>query len=152
MDKVKTPTLIFFGTVDRQVPTEQGWTHYRALYTYGKAPVKFILFPGEAHGPRKLTHQMRKVDEELAWFDKYFFKTAPANNEALKSGSPLEAALRANEIGRGSGVYGASVQSKGKPVLIPEVVKRNRNDVGHFEVTRAQYAAFDKAYKAPPGT
>jgi len=37
--------------------------------------VKFVIFPGEPHGPRKLTHQLRKLDEEIAWFDKYFFKT-----------------------------------------------------------------------------
>ena len=49
MDRVKTPTLIFFGTIDRQTPTEQGWSHYRALYSIGKAPVKLVLFPGEAH-------------------------------------------------------------------------------------------------------
>jgi formylglycine-generating enzyme required for sulfatase activity len=44
------------------------------------------------------------------------------------------------------------VQSKGKAVLIPEVVKRNGTEVGRFEVTRAQYATFDKNYKMPPGT
>jgi dipeptidyl aminopeptidase/acylaminoacyl peptidase len=152
MDKVQAPVLIFHGTADNNVPTAQSWSFFRVLQYYDKVPVKLVLFPGEPHGPRKLTHQMRKVDEELAWFDKYFFKTAPVNNEALKSGSPLDAALRAKDIGRVSRVYGASVQSKGKPVLIPEVVKRNGNDVGRFEVTRAQYAAFDKAYKAPPGT
>ena len=70
MDKVLTPTIIFFGTIDRQVPTEQGWQHYRALDHLGKTDVKFILFPGEAHGPRKMGHQRRKVEEELAWFDK----------------------------------------------------------------------------------
>ena len=98
MDRVKTPTLIFFGTIDRQVPTEQGWTHYRALYAIGKAPVKFILFPGEAHGPRKLTHQLRKMNEEAAWFDLYLFKTNPPENEALKKGSPLEVALKRRTV------------------------------------------------------
>ena len=71
MDKVRTPTIIFFGTEDKQVPTEQGWQHYRALQQLGNTDVRFILFPGEAHGPRKFVHQRRKVEEELAWFDKY---------------------------------------------------------------------------------
>jgi len=37
-----------------------------------------------------MTHQMRKVEEEVAWFDKYFFKATPAASEAVKKGSPLE--------------------------------------------------------------
>ena len=53
MDKVRTPTLIFFGGADRNVPTEEGWTHYRTLYTIGKVPVRFMLFPGRAARPAK---------------------------------------------------------------------------------------------------
>jgi formylglycine-generating enzyme required for sulfatase activity len=41
---------------------------------------------------------------------------------------------------------------KGKSVLIPEVVKRGDVEVGRFEITRAQFAAFDHAYKVDPGT
>jgi dipeptidyl aminopeptidase/acylaminoacyl peptidase len=158
MDQVKTPTLIFFGTIDRQVPTEQGWTHYRALYTAGKAPVKFILFPGEAHGPRKLTHQLRKMNEELAWFDQYLFKINPPENEALKKGSPLDAALARRSIHKDGALYGATFEqpASGETVatttVIPETVKRGPILVGRFEVTRAQYAAFDKDYKVAPGT
>ncbi len=51
--KIKTPTIIFFGTEDKNVPTEQGWQLFRALKRIGKAPVRFILFPGEPHGLRK---------------------------------------------------------------------------------------------------
>lgn len=152
MDKVRAPVLIFHGTADTNVPPAQSWSYFRVLQYYGKVPVKFVVFPGEPHGPRKLTHQMRKVDEEVAWFDKYFFKTARASNEALKTGSPLDAALHAKGVVRTGGVYGASVQSKGKPVLVPEVVRRNGIEVGRFEVTRTQYAAFDRSYKVPAGT
>ncbi|MCK7483840.1 MAG: prolyl oligopeptidase family serine peptidase [Candidatus Moduliflexus flocculans] len=84
MDKVRAPTIIFFGTEDRNVPTSQGWTHYRALYHLDKVPVKFLLFPGEPHGLQEYTHQLRKLEEEMAWFDRWFFKTAKAENEALK--------------------------------------------------------------------
>jgi len=160
MDRVKTPTLIFFGTIDRQVPTEQGWTHYRALYTIGKAPVKFILFPGEAHGPRKLSHQLRKLNEEDAWLDQYLFKTNPPENEALKKGSPLDVALRRRTIQKSGALYGVAFHSAATgtsdnpppDVLIPETVKRGAIEIGRFEITRAQYAAFDKDYKVEPGT
>jgi dipeptidyl aminopeptidase/acylaminoacyl peptidase len=158
MDKVRTPTLIFFGTIDRQVPTEEGWTHYRALYTIGKAPVKFILFPGEAHGPRKLMHQLRKMNEEAAWFDAYLFKTKPPENEALKKGSPLDVALKRATVQKSGASYGvafhpAATQENPAPdVLIPETVKRGAIEIGRFEMTRAQFAAFDKDYKFDAGT
>ena len=159
LDRVKTPTLIFFGTIDRQVPTEQGWTHYRALYTLGKAPVKFILFPGEAHGPRKISHQLRKINEEDAWFDQYLFKINPPENEALKKGSPLDAALRRRSVQKSGALYGVAVHASGATaenplpdILIPETVKRGGIELGRFEVTRTQYAAFDKDYKFDPGT
>jgi dipeptidyl aminopeptidase/acylaminoacyl peptidase len=152
MDKVQAPVLIFHGTADNQVPPSQSWSYFRVLQYYGKVPVKFVVFPGEPHGPRKLTHQMRKVDEEMAWFDEYFFKTTPPENEALKAGSPLDIALRTKTIARSGAAYGVAFTQKGKSILIPEVVKRGDLEIGRFEVTRGQFAAFDKNYKFDPGT
>ena len=152
MDRIKAPVLIFHGSADTNVPPAQSWSYFRALQYYGKVPVKFVIFPGEPHGPRKLTHQMRKVEEEMAWFDKYFFKTTPGENEALKAGSPLDIALKTKNIARSGGAYGTSFAGKGKPVLIPEVVKRGGLEIGRYEVTRAQFGAFDKNYKVEGGT
>ncbi|MGB6264798.1 MAG: prolyl oligopeptidase family serine peptidase [Candidatus Acidiferrales bacterium] len=165
MDRVKTPTLIFFGTNDRQVPTEEGWTHYRALYVAGKAPVKFILFPGETHHFDKLTHQLRKLDEETAWFDKYLFKTAAPENEAFKTGSPLDLAVQRASFRKVGALYGIEVmrvqvlngQDAAKPaaqktLLIPETVKHGALQIGRFEVTRAQFASFDPSYRFADGT
>ncbi len=42
--------------------------------------------------------------------------------------------------------------NKGKSILIPEVVKRGDVEVGRFEVTRAQFEAFDKKFRSEPGT
>ncbi len=117
MDKVVTPTIIFFGTEDKQVPTEQGWQHFRALQHHGKTDVRFILFPGEAHGPRKYVHQRRKVEEEMAWFDKYLFGTAGDRNEALKPDSPLSAALERARLG-----------------AVPATVARGEIEIGRFEI------------------
>ena len=158
MDRVKTPTLIFFGTIDRQVPTDQGWSHYRALYSIGKAPVKLVLFPGEAHSPNKLTHQLRKLNEETAWFDKYLFKINPPENEALKKGSPLDVALKRRSVQKAGALYGMPLRPPSIPenpvpdVLLPETVKRGDIEIGRFEITRAQFAAFDKDYKFDIGT
>ncbi|MCU0246813.1 MAG: prolyl oligopeptidase family serine peptidase [Bryobacter sp.] len=135
MKNVVTPTIIFFGDQDKQVPTEQGWQHYRALQHLGKTDVKFILFPGEAHGPRKYVHQRRKVEEELAWFDKYLFKTLPDAQEALKPESPLSALLKTRKE-----------QSE------PEMAVRGELEIARFEVTRAQFRQFDPTYSVVPGT
>jgi hypothetical protein len=151
MDKVQAPVLIFHGTADRNVPPAQSWSYFRALQHFDKT-VKYVVFPGEPHGPRKLTHQVRKVEEEAAWFDKYFFKTAKPEDEALKEGSPLAAALRTKGLARSGSNYGTAFPVKGKTVLIPEVVKRGDLEIGRFEVTRAQFAEFDKSYKVDAGT
>ena len=159
MDKLKAPTIIFFGTEDRNVPTSQGWTHYRALYHLDKVPVKFLLFPGEPHGLRTYAHQLRKVEEEMAWFDRYFFKTEKADNEALKKDSPLAWALKRNKAAQSRGRLGvgwkpAAGEAAGAAqpeTLIPETVKRGSLEVGRFEVTRAQYAAFDPAFPVEAG-
>lgn len=149
MDKVKAPTIIFFGTEDRNVPTSQGWTHYRALYHLDQVPVKFLLFPGEPHSLQEYAHQQRKLDEDMAWFDRWFFKTEKAANEALKPDSPLGQAVRRTAIARVGGRYG--VEAGPARTLVPEAVKRGDLDVARFEVTRAQYAAFDPKRPPAPG-
>jgi hypothetical protein len=140
-------TLIFFGTEDRTVPAHEGWMHYRALQQLGKTDVRFLLFPGEKHLPQKLVHQRRKLEEELAWFDKYLFATAKPEDEAVKAGSPLARLLKLKAAVRDGGRYG--VTEKGR--LIPETVPFEGLEVGRFEVTQAQYAEFDRAYKVEPG-
>ncbi|MEW6131337.1 MAG: prolyl oligopeptidase family serine peptidase [Acidobacteriota bacterium] len=147
MDKVRTPTIIFFGTEDKQVPTQQGWMHYRALQQLGNTDVRFILFPGEAHSPQKLAHQRRKVEEELLWFDKYLFKILKPENEALKPDSPLAVALKMKSARADGARYGLMMKS----LLVPETVKHADLEVGRFEITRAQFAQFDKTYTIEPG-
>ena len=157
MDRVTTPTIIYFGAIDTNVPTEQGWLHFRALQQIGKTDVKFVLFPGEPHGLRKLSHQRRKLEEDVAWIDKYLFKTAKDTNEALKDGSPLAVALKDRTVKKSGEHYGemfsvsAAKSKAARSILIPEVVSRGALEIGRFEVTRAQFAAFDKAYAVDPG-
>ena len=49
---------------------------------------------------------MRKVEEEVAWFDKYFFKAAPPENEAVKKDSPLFEANRRRSVQTWANRYG----------------------------------------------
>jgi dipeptidyl aminopeptidase/acylaminoacyl peptidase len=147
LDRVRTPTLIFFGTEDKNVPTQQGWMHYRALQQLGHTDVRFILFPGEGHGPRKLFHQRRKLEEELAWFDKYLFNATSKEDEALKPDSPLARLLKQQTWKRDGRRYGLVY----KGALIPETVRHDGREIGRFEVTAAQFAEFDRSYPIEPG-
>ena len=55
----------------------------------GKTPVRFLWFPGQPHGLGKITHQLRKMKEELAWIDTYLFNKPASENKAFKEDSPL---------------------------------------------------------------
>ena len=151
MEEVRAPTLIQFGAEDRTVPTEQGWQHYRALQQIGKAPVRFILYPDERHGLARLSHQRRKVEEDLAWFDTYLFgETSMQERVAdrrLPDDAPLARLGRMQEIARAEGYYGERIGG----VLAPEVVTFGDTlRVGRFEVTRAQWQYFQSDYDVAP--
>ncbi|XLS28067.1 prolyl oligopeptidase family serine peptidase [Flavobacteriaceae bacterium M23B6Z8] len=142
LDKVKTPTIIFHGSEDRAVPRDQGWEYYRALQQINKAPVRFLWFPGQPHGLQKISHQLRKMKEEIAWIDTYLFEKTPKENEAFKEESPLAALLKKQKAQQVNGLYGILTND----TLIPETVAVAKDSIaiGKFEVTNAQYQAFDK--------
>lgn len=148
LDRVRTPTIIYFGTEDRNVPTDQGWSHFRALQQLGHTDVRFILFPGAAHGLVKPAHQRRKMEEDLRWFRRHLFGTYEPTVAAFDSTSPLGIALRRRTFAQHDGRYGERVQG----VLVPETVEHRGHRIGRFEVTRAQFAQFAPEYPVPPGT
>lgn len=148
MEKVRTPTIIFHGSKDRKVPRDQGWEYYRALQQIDKAPVRFLWFPNQQHSLRKITHQKRKMMEEIRWFDTYLFGTYQPSNEAFKKESPIAALLKKVNVEKtANGFYGV-IQND---ILIPETVsiKEDSISIGRFEVTNAQFAAFDDNYNYP---
>jgi dipeptidyl aminopeptidase/acylaminoacyl peptidase len=147
LDKVRTPTLIFHGTEDRVVGTQQSWVQYRGLQQLGKTDVRFVLFPGEKHSLKKLAHQRRKLEEQLAWFDRHLFGKAKEEDDSLKADSPLAWALKQKAAKRDGSRFG--IKQKGH--LIPETVKYGAMRVGRFEVTRAQFAQFDKKHPVEHG-
>jgi hypothetical protein len=146
--KVRTPTLLLHGTEDRQVPSLHGWMQFRALQQLGKE-VRLIHFPGEKHGLTKLALQRRKVEEELAWFDRHLFRTFKEVHASYRDDSPLAQALAFRIVARDGRLFGARTRDG---LLFPEVVDHKGILLGRFEVTRAQYAAFDKGYPFEPGT
>ncbi|MGD8415032.1 MAG: prolyl oligopeptidase family serine peptidase, partial [Candidatus Latescibacterota bacterium] len=148
MQELKTPTLIMFGEKDTSVPTSQGWEHFRAMQQIGAAPVRFLLFPGAGHGLRKPSHQKRKMEEELAWFDRYLFDTYEQPNEAFDENSPLAWALERSRVKSVGYLIGEEFQAS----IIPEIVEFEGIRVSRFEITRAQFSAFDPNYSFPAGT
>lgn len=146
LERVTTPTIVFTGTEDRNVPPHQSWSLFRALQQIGKTEVRLVLFPGEPHGLGAIPHQRRKVEEELAWLDRHLFGTWVAPNPALKPGSLLQALVQRSRAARDGAAFGRRVQD----TLVPETVVHRGIEVSRFEVTRAQFAAFDPTVVVPP--
>ena len=153
MPKIQTPTLIHHGTEDRAVPYEQGWEYYRALQQIGKAPVRFLSYPGEPHGLGELSHQRRKMEEDLKWIDTYLFGETSMDERVadrlMADDAPLSLLETTDAPARVDGTYGTRVRD----TLAPETVTLSDTlTIGRFEVTRAQYGAFDEDYDVPAGT
>lgn len=146
-DRIRTPLIIFHGDADTSVPIHHGWMQFRALQQRTRTPVRFVTFPGEDHGLKKLSHMKRKVDEELAWFDRYLYGTAKAPEPWLKEGSPLAALAARTKAKSDKGRFGVLVNAR----LVPEVAQFKGLKVGRFEVTRAQFAQFDASYAVSAG-
>ena len=150
IEKIKTPTIIFHGSEDRAVPRDQGWEYYRGLQQAGNTPVRFLWFPGQPHGLGKITHQLRKMKEELKWIDTYLFEKESKENKAFKKGSPLDKLLKIEKAKvTANGNFG--VEHEG--TLIPEVlsIKKDSTSISKFEVTNAQFKAFDSNFSFDAG-
>ncbi len=153
MEHVKAPTIIFFGSEDRAVPRDQGWEHYRALQQIGQAPVRFLWFPDQPHGLQKLTHQRRKLEEEITWFDRWLFGTYEEPNRAFKDDSPLAELMKRDSLASDNGYFGV----RNSENLIPEVVTIGKGTelpetaaIGRFQITNMQYQAFDSSHAFHP--
>ncbi len=147
LTKVRTPTIVYTGTEDRNVPPHESWSLFRALQQIGKVPVRLVLFPGEPHGLRNIAHQRRKLTEDLTWFDRYLFGRPDTADPSVKKGSLLAALLERSAAKRAGAAWGEEESG----VLVPETVTFGGLAVGRFEVTRAQFAAFDPAAVVRPG-
>jgi dipeptidyl aminopeptidase/acylaminoacyl peptidase len=67
---VKTPTLVIVGERDAECPAAQSYEFWHALKTLG-VPTKLVVYPGEGHMFIKPKHQTDRLEQTVAWFDKY---------------------------------------------------------------------------------
>ena len=141
LDKVRTPTLIFFGTEDRVVPAAAGLGAVPRPATAGQGRGALRAVPRREARLKKLAHRRRKLEEELAWFDRHLFGTVEGGRTRLvKEDSPLAWALKRRRRRREAGRYGVAGEGRAGP---GDGDATAGCDVGRFEVTRAQFAAFD---------
>lgn len=65
--KVKTPTLIIHGEIDRDVPVEQAYLFHRALTELG-VETELVVYPREPHGFSERAHILDSTRRTVAWF------------------------------------------------------------------------------------
>ena len=70
---VKTPTLVIAGERDAECPASQSYEFWHALKTLG-VPTQLIVYQGEGHLFLDPKHQADRMDQTVAWFDKYLSK------------------------------------------------------------------------------
>ncbi|MFP3939071.1 MAG: prolyl oligopeptidase family serine peptidase [Thermoanaerobaculia bacterium] len=140
LTEVTTPTIVYTGTEDTNVPPHQSWNLFRALQQIGRTDVRLVIFPGERHGLQEIPHQRRKIEEDLAWLDRHLFGVEEPRPEAVRPGTLLAGLLQRAQAARGPG---GALGAQADGLLVPETVSFAGLEVGRFEVTRAQYAAFD---------
>jgi hypothetical protein len=117
------------------------------LQQVGKTPVRFLWYPDQPHGLGKLSHQKRKIAEELRWFDTYFLGKPDTSNEARKKDSPLMALQAQVKSPRQDGLFGYMSQK----TLLPEmaVIHPDSIALSRYEITHAQYQQFRPTHRYP---
>jgi dipeptidyl aminopeptidase/acylaminoacyl peptidase len=82
VDRVTTPLMIQVGERDERVPAEQSIQFYEAVSGIGKAPAKLVIYPGEGHGLREVTHIRDMMLRNVEWFSHWI----PTNRTAADGG------------------------------------------------------------------
>src|SRR5213596_1529441 len=67
---VKTATLVIVGERDAECPASQSYEFWHALKTL-RVPTQLIIYPGEGHLFIDPKNQADRMDQTVAWFDKY---------------------------------------------------------------------------------
>jgi dipeptidyl aminopeptidase/acylaminoacyl peptidase len=68
-----TPTFVYAGELDIEVPPTQSIEYWHALRAMN-VPVSLVIYPGEGHGIRQPEHALDARRRTVAWFDKYLAK------------------------------------------------------------------------------
>jgi len=70
MKKAKTPTFIYVGERDIEVPPTQSVEYWHALRDQG-VPATLVIYPEEGHGIRSPANAIDLQKRTIGWFEKY---------------------------------------------------------------------------------
>jgi len=73
LDKVTAATIVLHGANDTNVPVVEAEQVVNSLKQRG-VPVKYVVFPDEGHGWRKVPNRIRSTVEITEWFVEYLVK------------------------------------------------------------------------------
>jgi len=68
-----TPTFVYAGELDIEVPPTQSVEYWHALRAMN-VPVSLVIYPGEGHGIRQPEHSLDARRRTVAWFDRWLAK------------------------------------------------------------------------------
>jgi dipeptidyl aminopeptidase/acylaminoacyl peptidase len=71
VEQSRTALLIAGGTADTRVHPSQSLQLYRALKRIGKAPVRYVRYPGEGHGNRRAAARDDYARRLMRWMDHF---------------------------------------------------------------------------------
>ena len=74
-----TPTFLFAGERDVEVPPTQSVEYWHALKAMN-VPVSLVIYPDEGHGIRQPKHVLDYRQRIVAWFDRYLANPAPSKH------------------------------------------------------------------------
>jgi dipeptidyl aminopeptidase/acylaminoacyl peptidase len=82
VDQIKTPTMFMTGEKDFNVPAIGSEQMYQAFKSTG-TPTRLIVYPGQFHGITRPSYRRHRMEQWVAWFDKYVKgTTAPGTTAA----------------------------------------------------------------------
>jgi dipeptidyl aminopeptidase/acylaminoacyl peptidase len=85
----RTPTFIFVGERDVEVPAPQSLEFWHALKAQG-VPTSLVIYPGEGHGLRQPQHVQDLNRRIIAWFDQYLGGAGSEAQAASQSRPPSQ--------------------------------------------------------------
>jgi dipeptidyl aminopeptidase/acylaminoacyl peptidase len=71
VEQARTPLLILGGDADPRVHPSQSLVLYRYLKLLDKAPVRYVVYPGEKHGNRNAAARLDYTLRAVRWFEHY---------------------------------------------------------------------------------